>query len=107
MRDLEPIRERLNNATPGPWTAMDYDTNPGDQGVPIIGGGEPGTMKSHLTAYTMTLNNESQSVADADLIAHAPTDLRDLIEEVERLRAENAVLARRIRQALEGDNDAE
>ena len=62
---LETLREK---STPRPWTAMEYDSNPGDQGVPIIGGGEIGSMEGHLTAYTMTLWNEEQSMIDADLI---------------------------------------
>ena len=62
---LETLRDK---STPRPWTAMEYDSNPGDQGVPIIGGGEIGSMDGHLTAYTMTLGSEEQSVIDAELI---------------------------------------
>lgn len=65
---IEKLEEFKTESTPSPWTAMEYDDNPGDQGVPIIGGGEAGSMKGHLTAYTMTLGNEEQSVVDADLI---------------------------------------
>ena len=65
IEKLETLREK---STPRPWTAMEYDSNPGDQGVPIIGGGEIGSMEGHLTAYTMTLGSEERSVIDAELI---------------------------------------
>ena len=56
------------DCTPGEWWAMEYDSNPGDQGVPIIGGDELGSLGGHLTAYTMTLGSEERSVIDAELI---------------------------------------
>ena len=75
MTDLETIQAAIvklemlkAEGTSGPWTAMEYDSNPGDQGVPIIGGGEIGSMEGHLTAYTMTLGSEERSVIDAELI---------------------------------------
>ena len=65
---IETLEMLRTKSTPRPWTAMEYDSNPGDQGVPIIGGGEIGSMEGHLTAYTMTLGNEEQSVIDAELV---------------------------------------
>ena len=62
--DLEPIKERLAAATPGPW---DFHIIP-----PEIGGMGTG--------------------ADAEFIANAPEDIAALIAEVERLRGQvNAV----------------
>lgn len=83
---LAEIRARVEAATPGPWTPMEYDHNPGDQGVPILGGGERGSMAAHLTAYTMTLSNVDQSEADAEFIAHARTDLPALLAAVEAFK---------------------
>ena len=65
---IEKLEMLRTKSTPRPWTAMEYDSNPGDRGVPIIGGGEIGSMEGHLTAYTMTLGSEEQSVIDAELI---------------------------------------
>lgn len=85
--NLEELKALCENATPGPWTAMDYDHSPGDQGVPIIGGGLAGSMEGHLTAYTMTLNNVSQSELDAQFIAAARTALPKLTAAVETVLA--------------------
>jgi hypothetical protein len=70
---LRRIKEQADAATRAPWTAQDYDHNPGDQGVPIIGGGEAGSMEGHLTAYAMTLFDEDQAVADGAFIAASRT----------------------------------
>jgi hypothetical protein len=80
MSALDGIRQRAEAATEGPWTPQDYDHNPGDQGVPIIGGGEIGSMAGHLTAYTMTLSNEAQSVADAEFIVAARNQLPRILD---------------------------
>ncbi|WP_420100161.1 hypothetical protein [Corynebacterium sp.] len=80
----------LDGVTPGPWTAEEYDDYPGDRGVPIIGGGEPGTMEAHLTAYALTLNDPDQCERDGALIAAAPDLARTVIdqaEEIEKLRS--------------------
>jgi hypothetical protein len=84
---LEELRRLEAGATSCPWTPQDYDHNPGDQGVPIIGGGELGSMAGHLTAYTMTLGNEPQSVADAEFIVAARNQVPGI------LAALDAVLA--------------
>lgn len=76
---LNRIKEQADAATRGPWTPQDYDHNPGDQGVPIIGGGELGSMEGHLTAYAMTLFNEEQSVADGAFIAASRTTVPRLV----------------------------
>lgn len=89
MSALDDIKARVEGHTQGPWTPQEYDDNPGDQGVPIIGGGEPGSMEGHLVAYALTLSNEQQCVADGALIAAAPKLLTALeaVEEALKVRA--------------------
>lgn len=71
---LAEVQERASKATAGPWTPMEFDDDPHDWGVAILGGGEMGTMDAHLTAYTMTMNDVEQTEADAEFIAHARTE---------------------------------
>lgn len=80
---IEEIRARYEAATPGPWTPQDYDHDPGDEGVPVIGGGEVGSMSGHLVAYALTLSDESQSLADGRFIAGARTDVGLLLDALE------------------------
>lgn len=87
MNPLQEIKNRAEAATAGPWTPQDYDTNPGDQGVAIIGGGELGSMEGHLVAYALTLSDEPQCVSDGDFIAHARADVPKLINALERVEA--------------------
>jgi hypothetical protein len=87
---LEELRRLEGAATVGPWTPQDYDHNPGDQGVPIIGGGEIGSQPGHLTAYTMTLFNEAQSVADAAFIAAARNQLPRILDALDAVLALHA-----------------
>ena len=80
MLDLEPIKKRLAEASPGPWS-WDCDLlRQGEYGEPVLGS-EPvydgGEMIGSTTVVLRT---------DAALIAHAPTDLAALVAEVERLR---------------------
>lgn len=71
MLDLDPMKERVDKATPGPWTNKRYRV---------------GTVATDWTVGTCNGLN------DAELIAHAPTDLAALIAEVERLRAQVTIL---------------
>lgn len=72
--DLDPIRERVNKATPGPWVRC---------------GMQVSTLDGWFVATTDDDVAEGSAIPhDAELIAHAPTDLRDLIAEVGRLRAQ-------------------
>ena len=82
--ELAAIEARLKKATPGPWRVVvngqgDYDA-PG-----IEGEGDAGSVLFDAGLLSHT---------DRALIAHAPADLRALIAEVERLRAEVATLRR-------------
>jgi hypothetical protein len=76
MLNLEPIKARLSEATPGPWRA----SNPwGYERLRVISA--PGGPVS--TAY-----NDVDGFNNADFIAAAPEDMAALIAEVERLRSE-------------------
>ena len=67
---LQAIRKRLSLGSEGAWVKT------GDwvraDGIPVV---------------ECIHGNSEQAEADADLIAHAPTDLRALLDEVERLKA--------------------
>lgn len=129
MLDLEPIKERLKKATPGPWAWREDDFRPkymkqkkdgswmsrpgcrGDRSwVMLLTGPPHASIKEGFTQEDIqrgypdewdfrhiialrwnqvrgkSLVNVSPFPEDAKLIAHAPTDLKALIEEVERLR---------------------
>ena len=65
MLNLDPIKQRLAAATPGPWGAL----GPGASGLCYVSG--PGITQV--------------GQADAALIANAPTDIAALVAEVQRL----------------------
>lgn len=69
---LAAIRARDAAATPGPWEADDWEIYGPDQSVWV---GE-----------TCDSDDWNKSCANAEFIAHARTDVRDLLAEVERLR---------------------
>lgn len=78
---LAAIEARLDAATPGPWHKDD-----GEFGCVTIG--DYGwTTPPGVNAPEYDVDSP-QGHADAELIAHAPTDLRRLLDEVQRLRAE-------------------
>lgn len=72
--DLDAIEQRLDRATPGPWEAG--ETHHYHEGT-------------YHERYTEVEPNIAAGLtpADADLIAHAPTDLAALVAEVRALRA--------------------
>lgn len=77
--DIAAIRARLEAATPGPW-AQPIDEEP----RAIVAAKRPMFSLLALDRDGMAIVDKK---ADADLIAHAPTDLRDLLSYVERLEA--------------------
>ena len=129
MIDLEAIKKRLRNATPGPWTWREdtfrpkymkqkknghWMAKPGRRAsqswVMLLTGPMRAPRKEftqediirgypdewdfpHIFALrwealkAKSLFNATPSDADAELIANAPSDIKALIEEVERLRA--------------------
>jgi hypothetical protein len=84
--DIAAIRARLAAATPGPWRVHSR----GD--VALI---DPRQWPAWAVADDPDGGEDDferlvaeATAADADLIAHAPTDLAALLDEVERLRAQ-------------------
>ena len=76
---LAEIRARLLASKTLPWS------RPFDDGAIAAGDGESSILG--LDADGMAIVDWQQ---DADLIVHAPDDLRDLLAEVDRLAAHNA-----------------
>lgn len=76
MIDKDAIKARLANATPGPWK-VGYSTDPECPGTSING------------TYDCVIEPSGYlATDDAIFIANAPTDVADLLEEVERLEGE-------------------
>lgn len=94
MNRINEIRERLEEATPGPW--IEYDAK-----VYV----ERGSVKIALP----------MGRKDAEFIAHTSEDIRFLIDEIERLQEENKLQEgiiqlkdqrmQRYRKALEDINE--
>lgn len=82
---LDEIRERLDAATPGPW--MPDNDEPGY----VIAPDDPSGWDGYLIARTVDHDGGLfVQEHNAELIAHAPQDLADLLAEVGRLRGELA-----------------
>jgi hypothetical protein len=75
--ELNEIRERLEDATPGPWKIDDGGVNDHIHSIgPICG-------------YDFdSLNFKNIDDPNVQFIAHASTDISNLLDEVERLREE-------------------
>lgn len=107
MLDLEPIKERLDEATPGPW---EFHVLPQSVGITVA------TIHSEHgpreTCWTVELPPEIGGMGtekDAEFIAHAPDDIAALVAEVERLRGqvdELATLWEAATDAVNLDTDA-
>lgn len=94
--DLDAIRERLEAATPGPWTTGGiFDPRGPNPKQSVWGPTAPGMQSGVLVV-------DRAPKADATLIAHAPADIAALLAEVERLRA----LAGRLLVEFTGDTAA-
>lgn len=68
---LEESARICDAATKGPCRAQGFTDEPGDWGVPILGGGTPGSMDEHLIAYTMTYQDQERTEADAKRLVHS------------------------------------
>jgi len=75
------IRARLDAATPWPWRIAYYAGQHDEEGAVIVGQGDV------FVTHTATCNGRpwAQYHGDAELIAHAPTDIDHLLAYVERL----------------------
>ena len=90
------IEERLAATTPGPWhTGMLYNC---DWDRDVIAGN---VAICHINRSEL---GTKQEAIDADFIAHAPADIRDLLDENAALTQE---LARALRGMLEGEDEHE
>ena len=91
--DLDPIRTRLEAASPRPWRWEDWGDPPVDheRNAHTLASDELGLTKAICTAAQVT--SMWKNPADADLIAHAPSDIAALIAEVERLRGTDPEMA--------------
>lgn len=86
MLDLQPIKDRLSDATPGPWAPIEtHRQSPPDSffSVAVVGRWE---VRASIPSQARP------EECDADLIANAPHDLAALVAEVERLENEAAVM---------------
>lgn len=71
--DLESIAARLAEATTGPWQRHGADVH-----------AQAGLL---FTGNDGSSEVRQQADADAEFVAHAPTDIAALLDEVNRLRA--------------------
>lgn len=73
--EIAAIRERADKATPGPWVAADDDETTLAIDAPNVG----------LFAWL----DAEKHYEDAEFIAHARSDVPALLDEIDRLTAEN------------------
>ena len=78
---IDAIRTRLDAATPGPWDMWFGDPT-------WISVQTDGKTVAECRTHLNHQFSDGQNVWNARLITHAPTDLRALLDEVERLRVE-------------------
>ena len=82
--DLEPIKERLAAATPGPWRVW-RDPDPTNVRATAV---ETAWCYGDIEGDTELITDYLPTDADARFIAEAPSDIEALIGEVERLRGQ-------------------
>ena len=91
--DLEPIKERLAAATPGPWRVW-HDPDPSKVRSTAV---ETAWCYGDIEGDTELITDYLPTGADAEMIAHAPEDIAALISEVERLREQVEAVKKIIR----------
>lgn len=102
QNELDDIRRRLEVVTPGPWAfekedgkvLLDYTPKE----IRICETGCLGSIANRMVCemnvdWRYTYKNENEPMANAELIAHAPTDIARLLAEVERLKKVSRYLA--------------
>lgn len=95
---MEPIKERLNAATPGPWYTF-YGGEPN-----LIGA--PREKNNELLAEFWGPSHDGRS-PDADFVAHARNhDVRELIHEVERYQRLGKRFVELCRECMDEDEMA-
>jgi hypothetical protein len=90
--DLDAIRQRLQKATAGPWQSDGAKWGCfyvlADAGMIA----DDGENDAHLIARIRGVGAQLPMAANADLIAHAPTDLADLLALADRQQARIAAM---------------
>lgn len=87
---IERAEATLEGISEAPWFAMDYDDNPGDEGVCLLSNhGGPRQRSFAYTGLGYSWISEDQAVADAEFIAAARDLVPGLIAELKAARAEN------------------
>ena len=87
--DLQAIEARLAAATPGPWKAQDFVAAPTeDAGSAVVKQGNGGLVAYALRSGAVEHEwyDKPQCDADAEFLAHAPEDIRALLDEVKAVR---------------------
>lgn len=96
--DLGDIRARLTAATSGPW-ARGHDeltVTAGTWPIAIVGVGHDDITVDYENDEVFFNHVSSSATADIDLIAHAPEDIKNLLNEVDRLNNALQEIDRRI-----------
>ena len=85
--DLDPIRARLTAATSGPWAlgTDELTVTAGAWPIAIVGVGHDDIAVDYEDDALVFNHVNHSADADLDLIAHAPEDIKNLINEVTRL----------------------
>lgn len=110
---VEEIEARANAASAGPWESRETDDG---HKVTLYGPGEySGNHESHHEWHCDHMlwgevdaeaAQFAEAQADADFIAHARTDIPDLLAEVRRLQGELASAREETAQAVRAEQDA-
>lgn len=75
MTREQEIEERLKEAGPGPWRAVNVEYAPGS---------EPETLINDADGFNVL--DEPKDAENVSLIIHAPADLRYLLDKIQRWR---------------------
>lgn len=76
---LSDIEARLKNATPGPYVVQRFDDDGGEFNYLVDSLAD---RVNHMVAWCCEHDNLPQAKKNAELIAHAPTDIAKLLEAV-------------------------
>ena len=96
--DLTDIRARLTAATSGPWVRGhdELTVTAGTWPIAIVGVSHDDITVDHEDDAVFFDHVSSSADADLDLIAHAPEDIKALLNEVDRLNNALQEIDRRI-----------
>ena len=85
--DLGDIRARLTAATSGPWARGhdDITVTAGTWPIAIVGVGHDDITVDYENGETFFDHVSNSADADLELISHAPEDIKNLLNEVNRL----------------------